>query len=55
MAAISAIRSNPVLRRFYQQLRQRNKAPKVALVATIRKLAILLNHLLRNPSFLPAT
>jgi hypothetical protein len=27
----------------------------VALVATIRKLAILLNHLLRNPSFLPAT
>jgi Transposase IS116/IS110/IS902 family. len=28
MAAISAIRSNPVLRRFYQQLRQRNKPPK---------------------------
>lgn len=55
MAAISAIRSNPVLRRFYQQLRQRNKPPKVALVAVIRKLAILLNHLLRNPSFLPAS
>ena len=55
MAALSAIRSNPILRRFYQQLRQRNKPPKVALVATIRKLAILLNHLLRYPSFLPAT
>lgn len=55
MAAISAIRSNPILRRFYQQLRQRNKPPKVALVAVIRKLAILLNHLLQNPSFLPAT
>ncbi len=55
MAAISAIRSNPVLRRFYQQLRQRNKPSKVALVAVIRKLAILLNHLLRNPSFLPAS
>ena len=55
MAAISAIRSNPVLRRFYQQLRQRNKPPKVALVAVIRKLAILLNQLLRNPSFLPAS
>jgi hypothetical protein len=25
MAALSAIRSNPILRRFYQQLRQRNK------------------------------
>jgi transposase len=55
MAAISAIRSNPVLRHFYQQLRQRNKPPKVALVAVIRKLAILSNHMLRNPSFLPAS
>jgi transposase len=55
MAAISAIRSNPILRRFYQQLRQRNKSSKVALVAVIRKLAILLNQLLRNPSFLPAS
>ena len=55
MAAISAIRSNPILRRFYQQLRQRNKPSKVALVAVIRKLAILLNQLLRNPAFLPAT
>ena len=55
MASISAVRSNPILRRFYQQLRQRNKPPKVALVAAIRKLAILFNHLLRNPSFLPAS
>jgi transposase len=55
MAAISAMRSNPILRRFYQQLRLRNKPPKVALVAVIRKLAILLNHLLRNPSFLPTS
>jgi transposase len=55
MASISAVRSNPILRRFYQQLRQRNKPPKVALVAVIRKLAILLNRLLRNASFLPAS
>jgi transposase len=55
MASISAIRSNPILRRFYQQLRQRNKPPKVALVAVIRKLAILLNRLLQKPSFLPAS
>jgi len=51
MAAISAIRSNPTLRGFYQQPRHRNKPSKVALVAVIRKLAILLNQLLRNPSF----
>jgi transposase len=49
MAALTATRSNPVLRRFYQQLRQRNKPPKVALTAVIRKLAILLNELLKNP------
>jgi transposase len=55
MAAISAIRSNPILRHFYQQLRKRNKPPKVALVAVVRKLAILLNQLLRNPSLLPAS
>ena len=51
MAALSAIRFNPVLRRFYQNLRLRNKPAKVALTAVIRKLAILLNHLLKNPSF----
>ena len=36
---------------FDQQLRQRNKPPKVALTAVIRKLAILLNQLLQNPDF----
>jgi transposase len=51
MAALSAIRKNKTLRDFYQQLRQRNKPPKVALTAVIRKLAILLNQLLKDPSF----
>ena len=51
MAALTAIRFNPILRRFYQHLRSRNKPAKVALTAVIRKLAILLNYLLRNPSF----
>lgn len=51
MASLTAIRINPILRRFYQQLRLRNKPGKVALTAVIRKLAILLNHLLKNPSF----
>jgi transposase len=51
MAALTAIRHNPILHRFYQQLRRRHKPAKVALTAVIRKLAILLNHLLKNPSF----
>ena len=55
MAALSAIRSNQTLRRFYQQLRQRNKPAKVALTAVMRKLAILLNQLLKDPSFQLAT
>jgi transposase len=54
MAALTAIRKNPILRRFYQQLRLRNKPPKVALTAVIRKLAILLNQLLKDPSFVLA-
>lgn len=51
MAALTAIRLNPILRSFYQHLRSTNKPAKVALTAVIRKLAILLNHLLKNPSF----
>jgi hypothetical protein len=35
-------------------LRQRNKPPKVALTAVIRKLAIFLNQLLQNPSLVLA-
>jgi hypothetical protein len=30
-----------------------DKAPKVALVAVMRKLVILLNHILRDPTFQP--
>jgi hypothetical protein len=51
MAPLSAIPKSKPLRRFYQQLRLRNKPPKVALTAVIPKLAILLNHLLKDPSF----
>jgi transposase len=51
MAALVAARHNPILKAFYQQLIQRGKAPKVALTAVMRKLIILLNHLLKNPDF----
>lgn len=51
MAALSASRSNPVLKPFYQRLIAKGKPSKVALTAVMRKLIILMNHLLKNPSF----
>jgi transposase len=53
MAALVAARRNPGLRPFYQRLVAAGKAPKVALVAVMRKLIILLNQLLKNPQFQP--
>ena len=43
MAALVATRWNPVIRLFYQRLRAAGKAPKVALVAAMRKLLTMLN------------
>lgn len=40
MPTLSAVRSNPWLRAFYQRLRARGKLPKVALVACMHKLLI---------------
>ena len=51
MAALSAVRHDPILRNFYQRLRAAGKRPKVALAAAMRKLIILLNRLLKNPHF----
>src|SRR5436190_13807068 len=48
MAALSAVRHDPILKRFYQRLRSAGKKPLVALVAVMRKLIILLNRLLKN-------
>ena len=50
MAALSAIRHNRDLRRFYQQLRQRGKPGKVALVAVMRKLLLQLNAIAQRRS-----
>ena len=44
----SAIRVNGELRRFYQNLRQRGKPGKVALVAVMRKLLLMLNAVARR-------
>ncbi len=48
MAAISAIRYNPDLKPFYQRLRKRGKPGKVALVAVMRKLLLVLNAVARR-------
>jgi transposase len=48
MAGLVAARHNPVLRGFYQRLRAAGKAPKVALVAVMRKLLTMLNAMVRD-------
>jgi transposase len=50
MASLSAVRHNPVLRVCYQGLLDRGKAKKLALVACMRKLLIILNAMLRDQS-----
>ena len=51
MAALSAVRHDAILKDFYTRLRTAGKKPKVALVAAMRKLVILMNRLLKNPKF----
>jgi transposase len=51
MAALSASRSNYLLRPFYNRLIAAGKPAKVALTAVMRKLIVLMNHLLKNPNF----
>ena len=51
MAALSASRSNHLLKPFYDRLIAAGKPAKVALTAVMRKLIILMNHLLKNPNF----
>jgi transposase len=48
MAALVATRWNPVIRSFYQRLRTAGKAPKVALVAAMRKLLTILNAMVHH-------
>lgn len=48
MATLVATRHNPVIRRFYERLLLRGKAKKVAIVACMRKLLIILNAIIRD-------
>jgi transposase len=48
MAAVSATKHNPVIRALYERLTKAGKAKKVALVACMRKLLIILNAIVRD-------
>jgi transposase len=55
MAVVSAVRSIPVIKNFYAQLRARGKYPKSALTACMRKLLVILNAMLRSKTHWHAT
>lgn len=48
MATISGVRCNPQLTTFYKRLKANGKPPKVALIATLRKLTCILNAIMRD-------
>ena len=50
MAALSAIRHNPVVRTTYQRLVTRGRPKKVAIIACLRQLLTILNAILRTKS-----
>jgi transposase len=50
MATLSAIRYNKPIRTFYQRLIANGKLKKVALVACMRKLLVILNAMVKNGS-----
>jgi transposase len=50
MCVVSGLRCNPMLQAFYTRLREQGKPSKVALVACIRKLLVVLNTLVKTKS-----
>ena len=48
MATMGAMLHNPHLRAYYDRLRARGKQHKVALVATMRKLLLILNAIIKT-------
>ena len=55
LSALSAMRSNPILRRFNEGLEARGKTGKTRVVAVARKLICLLNKICADPEFTPST
>lgn len=50
MAAVAAIRCNPVIKTFYKHLRAQGKPAKLAITACMRKLLVTMNAMLKNGS-----
>ncbi len=50
MAMMSALQSNPVIKATYQRLLAAGKPKKVAIIACIRKMVVILNSMLRDGS-----
>lgn len=48
MATVVATRHNPAIRLFYQRLRANGKPPKVAIIAAMHKLLIILNAMIKQ-------
>ena len=48
MAALVCTRHNPKLKAFYQRLLARGKQKKVAIIAVMRKLLVILNTMIKN-------
>jgi len=51
MAARSAVRFNPVIKSFYERLRESGKPHKVALTACMRKILITVNAMVKNRTY----
>lgn len=51
MAAVCAVRFNPILAAFYQRLKANGKPSCVGLVAVMRKMVCLMNRLIQDPNF----
>ena len=48
MATVSAIRCNPVIKGFAEKLKRAGKAPKVVIVACMRRLLTIMNTMIKN-------
>ena len=48
MASLSAIRYNPIIKRFFESLVAKGKKRKIALIACMHKMIIILNSIIKN-------
>ena len=48
MAALSSIRYNPIMKKYYHELLERQKIKKIALIAVMRKMLVILNSMMAN-------